>query len=93
MLAVARKGRSSDLRPSSISHDSDGGDGILVPPLRDDPARVPCSLTDVICLTRSGFRSSRCGSFSAGSAQALAGEFDALGVMNEAVQDRVGVVV
>lgn len=48
-------------------------------------------MTDEICLTRSGFRSSRFGVFSARAAQALAAEFDAMGVMDEAIQDRVGV--
>jgi hypothetical protein len=49
-------------------------------------------LTDAICLTRSGFRSSGFGSFGAGAAKALADEFDAMGVMDEAIQDRLGVV-
>ena len=38
-----------------------------------------------------GRRSSRFGLFASGAAQALAGEFDAMGVVNEAVQDGVGV--
>ena len=40
---------------------------------------------------RCGFRSSRFGRLAAGAAQALAGQFDAMGVVDEAVQDGVGV--
>lgn len=67
------------------------------PLLRDDPAWAPRSLTDAICLTRSGFRSSGLGSFSARSAQAFARELDAMRVievhpvMNETIKDGVGV--
>jgi hypothetical protein len=48
-------------------------------------------LTYVFVLTFFGFGSSRFGLFAARAPQALADEFDAMRVMNEAVEDGVGV--
>ena len=58
---------------------------------RYDPAWAPRSLTYEICLTCAGFWSSGFGLFAARAAQAVAGEFDAMGVVDEAVEDGVGV--
>ena len=49
------------------------------------------SLADEFCVTGEAVWSSRFGLFAAGPAQAFAGKFDAMGVVNEAVQDGVGV--
>jgi hypothetical protein len=49
------------------------------------------SLAHGFCLTDEGVWSSRLGLFAACAAQTFAGEFDAMGVVDEAIQDRVGV--
>ena len=57
----------------------------IIPPGR----RVPSA--DEICLTRSGFWSSGFGALPPRSSQALARQLDAVGVVNEAIEDGVGV--
>ena len=49
------------------------------------------SLADGFCLTDEDVWSSRLGLFAACATQTLTGEFDAMGVVDEAIQDGVGV--
>jgi hypothetical protein len=57
----------------------------MIPPGRSVPS------ADKICLTRSGVWSSRFGTLAPRSSQALARQLDAVGVVNEAIADGVGV--
>jgi hypothetical protein len=49
------------------------------------------SLADVFSVTGNGVWSSLLVLFTAGSPHAFAGKFDPVGVMNESIQDRIGV--
>src|SRR5271156_6419764 len=68
-------------------------DSWMMPPPCNEmipPGAPPCWLKEVL-LPLQGCGSSRFGLFASGAAQALAGEFDAMRIVDEAVQDGVGV--
>ena len=56
----------------------------------DDPVRGAALVGRVVFISSRGFESTRFGLFASGAVQTFAGQLDAVGVMDEAIQDGVG---
>ena len=64
---------------------------MMPPPERNDAARVASLAGRWICVTGDDVWSSLLVLFASGPAHAFAGEFDAVGVVNETIEDGVGI--